>query len=79
MQIKVNRVYRHYKGKLVKVLCLGLNSESKEEMVAIEELEESQGYPKGQVWFRNSSDFFDEINDSKFNQKYRFEEINKED
>lgn len=79
MQIKVNKVYRHYKGKLVKVLCLGLNSESKEEMVAIEELEESQGYPKGQVWFRNSSDFFDEINDSKFNQKYRFEEINKED
>lgn len=79
MQIKVNKVYRHYKGKLVKVLCLGLNSESKEEMVAIEELEESQGYPKGQVWFRNSSDFFDKINDSKFNQKYRFEEINKED
>lgn len=40
-------------------------------MIAIEELEESQGYPKGQIWFRNSNDFFDEVN--KNGQQYRFE------
>lgn len=45
-------------------------------MVAIEELEESQGYPKGQIWFRNIDDFFDEIDHEKYpdiKQKYRFE------
>lgn len=45
-------------------------------MVAIEELEESPGYPKGQIWFRGTSDFFDEIDHEKYpniNQKYRFE------
>lgn len=30
----------------------------KKEMVAIEELKETQGYPKGQIWFRDKSDFF---------------------
>lgn len=40
-------------------------------MIAIEELEESQGYPKGQIWFRDSKDFFDEVN--KNGQRYRFE------
>lgn len=71
MNIEVGKIYRHYKGKLIKVICKGLNAETKEEMIAIEELEESQGYPKGQIWFRNSSDFFDVVD--KNGQKYRFE------
>lgn len=49
MNIEVGKIYRHYKWKLVKVICKGLDSETKEEMIAIEELEESQGYPKGQI------------------------------
>ncbi len=40
-------------------------------MIAIEELEESQGYPKGQIWFRSTKDFFDIVD--KNGQKYRFE------
>lgn len=56
---------------MVKIVCKGLNSETKEEMIAIEELEESQGYPKGQIWFRSTKDFFDEVNAN--GQKYRFE------
>lgn len=75
MNIEVGKIYRHYKGKLVKVICKGLDSETKEEMIAIEELEESQGYPKGQIWFRKSKDFFDEVNSNE--QKYRFELFNK--
>ncbi len=71
MNIEVGKVYKHYKGKLIKVICKGLNAETKEEMIAIEELEESQGYPKGQIWFRSTKDFFDEVN--KNDQKYRFE------
>lgn len=71
MNIEVGKVYKHYKGKMIKVICKGLNAETKEEMIAIEELEESQGYPKGQIWFRNSKDFFDEVNMDE--QKYRFE------
>lgn len=75
MNIEVGKIYRHYKGKLVKVVCKGLDSETKEEIIAIEELEESQGYPKGQIWFRNSKNFFDEVNSNE--QKYRFELYNK--
>lgn len=75
MNIEVGKIYRHYKGKLIKVICKGLDSENKEEMIAIEELEESQGYPKGQICFRNSKDFFDEVNTNE--QKYRFELFNK--
>ena len=72
-EIKPGKIYKHYKGKQVKVLCKGLDAETKEEMIAIEELEESQGYPKGQIWFRSTKDFFDIVD--KNGQKYRFEEI----
>ena len=75
MNIEVGKIYKHYKGKLVKVICKGLDSKTKEEMIAIEELEESHGYPKGQIWFRNSKDFFDEVNQNE--QKYRFELFNR--
>ena len=71
MKIEIGKIYRHYKGKLIKVVCRGLNADTKEEMIAIEKLEESQGYPKGQIWFRYANDFFDEINTN--GQKYRFE------
>ena len=74
MNIEVGKIYKHFKGKLIKVICIGLNSDTKEEMIAIEELEESQGYPKGQIWFRNTKDFFDEVNSN--GQKYRFEIYN---
>lgn len=71
MNIEVGKIYKHYKGKLIKVICKGLNADTKQEMIAIEELEESQGYPKGQIWFIDSKDFFDEVN--KNGQRYRFE------
>ncbi len=75
-EIQVNKIYKHFKGKLIRVVCIGLDSETKKEMVAIEELEESQGYPKGQIWFRDKNDFFDEVDHEKYpnvNQKFRFE------
>ena len=71
MNIEVGKIYKHYKGKQVKVICKGLDAETKEEMIAIEELEESQGYPKGQIWFRSTKDFFDIVD--KYDQKFRFE------
>ena len=71
MNIEVGKIYKHYKVKQVKVICKGLDAETKEEMIAIEELEESQGYPKGQIWFRSTKDFFDIVD--KYDQKYRFE------
>ncbi len=71
----MNKIYKHFKGKLIRVVCIGLDSETKKEMVAIEELEESQEYPKGQICFRNKSNFFEEVDHEKYpniNQKYRF-------
>lgn len=76
MKIQIGRIYKHYKGKHIKVICIGLDSESKNEMVVIEELEESQGYPKGQIWIRSIEDFFDKVNEN--NQKYRFELVEDE-
>lgn len=75
-EIQVNKIYKHFKGKFIRFVCVGLDAETKKEMVAIEELEESQGYPKGQIWFRDKSDFFEEVDHEKYpdiKQKYRFE------
>lgn len=29
MKIQIGRIYKHYKGKYIKVICIGLDSESK--------------------------------------------------
>ena len=56
-EIQVNKIYKCFKGKLIRVVFIGLVTETKKEMVAIEELEESQGYPKGQIWFKDKNGF----------------------
>ena len=57
-EIKINEIYRHYKGNTYKVIALGKHSETCEDMVVYQSVED------GKVWCRPSVMWFDQINDS---------------
>lgn len=65
-EIKINRIYRHYKGDMYLIEDVGYNSENGEKMVIYRSL-----YGDGKLWIRPYNMFFDEVN--KNGQKYRFE------
>ncbi len=65
-EIKLKRVYKHYKGDMYLVEDIGYNSETNEKMVIYRSL-----YGDGKLWIRPYDMFFDEVN--KNGQKYRFE------
>ena len=44
--------YKHYKNLLVKVIGVGRHSETLEELVFYEKLEDFKGYKKGSLWAR---------------------------
>lgn len=73
----VGKTYKHFKGNLYKVLCIATDSETNEEVVVYEAL-----YGKHLIWTR-PYDMFNSLVDRKkypnIKQKYRFEEIRKED
>lgn len=45
-------IYKHYKGLLVRVIGVGLQSETMEEVVIYEKLEDFNGFKKGSLWVR---------------------------
>lgn len=45
-------VYKHYKNLLVRVIGVGLHSETMEEVVIYEKLEDFSGFKKGSLWVR---------------------------
>ncbi len=53
--------YRHYKNIPVKVLGVALHSETLEELVVYEKLEDFQGYKKGSLWVRPKKMFLEKI------------------
>ena len=68
-EVKVNTIYKHYKGDLYIVEDIAYNSETEEKMVVYRAL-----YGDNKLWVRPYSMFQDVVN--KNNQKYRFEEQN---
>ena len=64
--LKINGIYRHYKGNLYIVLDICYHSETLEKMVVYRAL-----YGDNQLWVRPYDMFFDEVN--KNGQRYRFE------
>ncbi len=64
--IKINRVYKHYKGDLYIVEDIAKDSNTLENIILYRAL-----YGDGTLWARNEKDFLEEVN--KENQKYRFE------
>ena len=71
MEIKLGRVYRHFKGDYYLAEAVALDSETNEEMVIYRKL-----YGDGALWVRPLKMFLEEIDREKYPnacQKYRFE------
>lgn len=61
METVKSGIYRHYKNLLVRVIGVGLHSETLEEVVIYEKLEPFNGYPKGSLWVRPLTMFMENV------------------
>lgn len=57
-QILLNRIYRHYKGNIYKVIAFARHSETGEEMVVYQSLK------NGDLWCRPKTMWFDKIDNN---------------
>ncbi len=71
MEVKIKRVYRHFKGNYYYVEDIAYHSETEETYVVYRPL-----YDNGKLWIRPLSMFVSEVDHEKYpniKQKYRFE------
>ena len=76
-KVKIKGYYKHFKGKLYMVEDIAKDCETLEDVVVYRAL-----YDNKQLWVRKYSDFISEVDHNKYpdvKQKYRFEELRKED
>lgn len=70
-EVKVGQTYRHFKGKICKVIAIAKHSETLEKMVIYTHDHE--------CWVRNYDEFISKVDKNKYpdvRQEYRFELIN---
>ncbi len=70
-EVKLNRIYKHFKGDYYLVTCIAKDSETLEDMVVYQHL-----YGDGGYCVRPIKDFVSEVDHQKYpnvTQKYRFE------
>ena len=70
-ELKINRVYRHFKGDYYIVVDIANHSETGEQYVLYRKL-----YGDGSLWIRPINMFLSEVDHDKYpnvEQKYRFE------
>lgn len=73
MEVKVNGIYRHFKGNIYKIIAIGKHSETLEEYVVYASLKDGND-----VWIRPINMFWEKVDKIKYpnvKQEYRFEEI----
>lgn len=73
MKVKQGEIYRHFKGPFYYIICVGLDSETRERIVVYQHLDSS-----GMICTRPESMFLEEIenrSDNMTGQKHRFERI----
>ena len=74
MDIKINGIYRHYKGNMYKVIAIGKHSETLEQLVVYQAL-----YGNNEIWCRPISMWNDDINvDGKIKKRFQIIEENNE-
>jgi hypothetical protein len=76
-EIKINKVYRHFKGSRALVLTLCKNSETMEDMVVYACFDSNNSNHKDGIYVRPLDMFLSEVDHEKYpdvKQKYRFEE-----
>ena len=70
-ELKINRIYKHFKGDYYLIVDVAKDSETKEDMVVYRRL-----YGEGDLWVRPLEMFLSEVDHEKYpevKQKYRFE------
>ena len=57
-KIEAGKTYRHYKGNIYKVICIAKHSETLEDMIVY------QGVDDGKIWVRPKSMWNDKISEN---------------
>ncbi len=73
-EVKIGAIYKHFKGNIYKVLCIAKDSETLEEKVVYNHVDNNE------IWVRDKKEFLSEVDHNKYpniEQKYRFELIEK--
>lgn len=70
-ELKINGIYKHFKGDYYLVVDVAIHSETEEKCVVYRSL-----YGNGNLWIRPLNSFFSEVDHNKYpnvKQKYKFE------
>lgn len=72
MEVIVGKKYRHFKGQIMKVICIAKDSENLKELVIYEHVDTNE------IWAREKDMFLSKVDKDKYpdvKQTYRFELI----
>lgn len=67
---QVGEIYQHFKGNIIKIIAIGIHTETKEEMVVYEH--------DNDIWIRPMEMFLSKVDHEKYpdvKQEYRFKKI----